>query len=76
MPVPGANDGASGTAVLLGVADALKARGRAQLAAALSDVWYRSQTASSDADVLEIARRSATARKLLATGRRPTLRAS
>ena len=26
MPVPGANDGASGTAVLLGVADALKAR--------------------------------------------------
>jgi len=30
MPVPGANDGASGVAVLLGVADALKARAPAQ----------------------------------------------
>jgi hypothetical protein len=53
------------------VADALKARGRGDLGSALNDVWYRSQTAGSDADVLEVARRAATARKLMLTRRRP-----
>jgi hypothetical protein len=52
------------------VADALKVRGRADLAAALADTWTRAQTASGDGDVLEVARRAATARKLLVKPRK------
>lgn len=47
------------------VAEALRVRGRPDLAAALADTTTRSQTAASDADVLEVARRSAAARKLM-----------
>jgi len=52
------------------VAEALRARGRADLGGALADVSVRCQTAASDADVLEVARRAATARKLMARHRR------
>jgi hypothetical protein len=52
------------------VADALKVRGRADLAAALADTWTRAQTAAGDGDVLEVARRAAMARKLLVKPRK------
>ncbi|MBL8949418.1 MAG: hypothetical protein JNK82_01485, partial [Myxococcaceae bacterium] len=52
------------------VADALRGRARPELAAALADVHTRAQTAASDADVLEVARRAAAARKLAAHKRK------
>ncbi len=52
------------------VAAALTARGRADLANLLADLHTRSQTASSDADVLEVARRAAAARKIMARRKR------
>ncbi len=54
------------------VADALRAKGRPDLAAALADTHTRGQTAGSDTDVLEVARRAAAARKLAAHRRKKT----
>lgn len=55
------------------VADALTARARADLAGVLADVHTRSQAARSDADVLEVARRAAAARKLMQRPKRAAL---
>jgi len=54
------------------VAEALRTRGRPDLASALADTHTRAQTAGSDADVLEVARRAAAARKLSAHRRKRT----
>jgi hypothetical protein len=65
--------GLSARAELRDVADSLKARGRPDLSAALADTFTRAKTAASDADILEVARRAATARKLLVKTRKKSI---